>query len=69
MKIKTVNGVEIDTNSQIYQDYLRDLQDEAKYGIYPEPSPYLTLKEEMERERRKRQQEVIPNKGAKKTPA
>ena len=58
MKITTVNGVEIDTESQMYKAYLRDIEDEEKYGATPEPSGYRTLGDVMVLESRRRDREA-----------
>ncbi len=58
MKITTVNGVEIDTESPEYQQYLRlSAIDDAHPGI-SDPAPYRTLGDVIELERWQRECEA-----------
>lgn len=58
MTITTVNGVEVDTDSRMYQDYLRGLEADKKYGSIPEPAGFRTLGDVIELERRRRDYEA-----------
>lgn len=58
MIIKTTNGVEIDTESRIYREFLQDLEDDKLYGEYPEPSGWRTLGEAIEMDRLQHEREA-----------
>ena len=42
----------------MYQNFLRGLEADAKYGEYPEPAPFRTLGDVIELERRRRECEA-----------
>ena len=58
MTIKTVNGVEIDTESPEWQQYLRLSAIEDAHPNISDPAPYRTLGDVIELERRRREREA-----------
>ncbi|MBC7807576.1 MAG: hypothetical protein H7145_15675 [Akkermansiaceae bacterium] len=58
MIIKTVNGVDIDTDSPEYQRYLRLLAIDEAHPDISDPAPYRTLGDVVELERRRRECEA-----------
>lgn len=58
MTVLTLNGIEIDTESQMYKDYLRDLEDIKQFPDVREPAPYRTLGDVIELERRRREHDT-----------
>ncbi len=58
MIIKTVNGVDIDTDSPEYQSYLRLKAIDEAHPDISDPAPYRTLGDVIELERRRREREA-----------
>ncbi|MBC8137575.1 MAG: hypothetical protein H8F28_16965 [Fibrella sp.] len=56
MIIKDTNGVEIDTESQLYKDFLQLVEMDRLFPDVQEPSGWMTLGELMDRERWLREQ-------------
>lgn len=58
MTIQTLDGMEIDTESQMYKDYLRDLEDLERLPNVREPAPFRTLGDVIELERRRHEHDA-----------
>ena len=58
MIIKTVNGIDIDTDSPEYQRYLRLVAIDEAHPDISDPAPYRTLEDVVELERRRLEREA-----------
>ncbi len=59
MIIKDVNGVEIDTDSKAYKEYLRDREMDRLFPDVQEPTGWMTFGEVIERDRRRQEQGLL----------